>query len=86
MKAEKRECDEGKETKVMSQLRQLVAGGFDPRSGYVRFVVDKVELGQSFCEYFGFPCQFLFHRLLHIHHQLSSGAGTRGQIVADVAS
>jgi hypothetical protein len=30
-------------------------------------------------EYFGFPCQFSFHRLLHTHH-LSSGA------VADVRS
>jgi hypothetical protein len=38
-----------------------------------------------FSKYFGFPCQFLFHRLLHTH-QLSSGAGTIGQIVADVPS
>jgi hypothetical protein len=36
-------------------------------------------------EYFSFPCQFSFHRLLHIHH-LSSGAGTIGQIVADILS
>jgi hypothetical protein len=28
------------------------------------FVVDKVALGQIFCEYFGFPCQFSFHQLL----------------------
>jgi hypothetical protein len=28
------------------------------------FVVDKVALGQVFFEYFGFPCQFLFHELL----------------------
>jgi hypothetical protein len=28
------------------------------------FVVDKVVLGQVFSEYFGFPCQFLFHQLL----------------------
>jgi hypothetical protein len=34
----------------------------------VGFVVDKVELGQVFSEDFGFPCQFSFHRLLHIHH------------------
>jgi hypothetical protein len=26
----------------------------------VEFVVDKVEMGQVFCEYFGFPCQFSF--------------------------
>jgi hypothetical protein len=49
------------------------------------FVVDKVALGQVFSEYFGFPLQFSFHRLLHIHH-LSSGAGTIGQLVADVPS
>jgi hypothetical protein len=51
----------------------------------VGFVVDKVELGQVFSEYFGFPCQFSFHRLLHTHH-LSSGDGTIGQLVADVPS
>jgi hypothetical protein len=50
------------------------------------FVVDKVALGQVFSEYVGFPCKFLFHRLLHIHHHLSSGAGTIGQLVADVPS
>jgi hypothetical protein len=52
----------------------------------VGFVVDKVTLGQVFSEYFGFPCQFSFHLVLHIHHHLSSGAGTIGQLVADVAS
>jgi hypothetical protein len=46
----------------------------------VGFVVDKVALGQVFCEYFGFPCQFSFHRLLHNYHHLSSGAGTIGQL------
>jgi hypothetical protein len=50
----------------------------------VGFVVDEVQLGQVFTEYFGFLCQFSFHRLLHIH--LSSGAGTIGQLVADVPS
>jgi hypothetical protein len=57
----------------------------EPRSGHVGFVVDKVALGQVFSEYFGFSCQFPFHRLLHIH-PLSSGAGTVGQTVADVPS
>jgi hypothetical protein len=63
----------------------LVAGfpprrpGFDPRSDHVGFVVDKVALGQVFSEYFGFPCQSSFHRLLHNHHHLSTGAGTIGQ-------
>jgi hypothetical protein len=48
---------------------------FDPRSGQVGFVVDKVALGQVFSEYFGFP----FQQLLHNHPHLSSGAGTIGQ-------
>jgi hypothetical protein len=52
----------------------------------VEFGVDKVALGQVFSEYFGFPCQFSFHRLLHTHHHLSSGAGTMGQILTDVPS
>jgi hypothetical protein len=46
------------------------------------FVVDKVELGQVFFQYFGFSC-YSFDLLLHTHHP-SSGAGTVGQIVADV--
>jgi hypothetical protein len=71
-------------------LRRLVAGfplrrpGVEPRSGHVRFVVDKVALGQVYSEYFGFPCQFSFHQLLHTN--LSSGAGTIGQLVADIPS
>jgi hypothetical protein len=32
----------------------------------VGFVVDKVALGHVFSEYFGFPYQLLFHKLLHI--------------------
>jgi hypothetical protein len=44
-----------------------------------------VALGQVFSEYFGFPCQLSFHRLLHIHH-LSSGAGTIVPIMAYVPS
>jgi hypothetical protein len=73
-------------TVVVPQLRRLVAGfppwrpGFDHRSGHVGFVVDKVALRQVFSEYFGFSCQFLFHRPLHTHY-LSSGAGTIGQLV-----
>jgi hypothetical protein len=45
-----------------------------------------VALGQVFSEYFSFLCQFSFHRLLHTHHHLSSGAGTIGQTVAAVPS
>jgi hypothetical protein len=55
-----------------------------PRSGHAGFVVDKVVLVQIFSEYFGFPYQFSFHRLPHIHRDLSSGAGTIGQLVADL--
>jgi hypothetical protein len=73
------------------QLRRLVAGfpprpGFQLRSCHVGFVVNKMALGQVFSEYLGFLCQFSFHRLLHIQHHLSSGAGTIGQLVADVPS
>jgi hypothetical protein len=57
------------------------AAWFEPGSGLVGFVVVKVALGKVFSEYFGFPCQFAFHRLLHNHHHLSSGAGTIGQLV-----
>jgi hypothetical protein len=32
-----------------------------------------------FFDYFGFPCLSSFHRFLHNHHHLSSGAGTIGQ-------
>jgi hypothetical protein len=48
-------------------------------------VVDKVALGQVFFGYFGFLCQS-FYRLLYIHHYLSSGSGTIGLIVADIAT
>jgi hypothetical protein len=71
--------------KAKPQLKRLVAGfpprrlGFDPGSGQVGFVVDKVTVGQVFSEYFGFPCQSSFHQLLHNHAHLSSGAGTIGQ-------
>jgi hypothetical protein len=45
------------------------------------FLVDKVALRQVFSKYFGFPWQLSFHT-----HHLSSGAGTIGQLVADVPS
>jgi hypothetical protein len=53
--------------------------GFEPGSGHVGFVVDKMALGQDFSEYFGFPCQSSFHQLLHNHPDVSSGACTIGQ-------
>jgi hypothetical protein len=43
-------------------------GWFDPKPIYVRFVVDKVALGQISSEYFGFPCPFSFHQMLHTHY------------------
>jgi hypothetical protein len=58
-------------------VAQAVSRGFSPLSarvrplsGHVGIVVDKVALGQVFSEYFCFPCQFSFHRLLHIYHHL----------------
>jgi hypothetical protein len=78
--------------KAVPWLRRLAAvfpprrPGFQPGSGHIGFVVDKVALGQVFSEYFGFPSQFSFHRLLYTHPHLSSGAGAVGQIVADAPS
>jgi hypothetical protein len=75
-----------------ARSRRLVAGflprppGFEHRSGHVGFVVNKVSQGQVFSEYLSFSCQFSFHRLLHTHYHLSSGAGPRGQLVDDVPS
>jgi hypothetical protein len=40
---------------------------FYPRSGYVELAVGTVSLWQVSSEYFGFPWQFSFHQLLHIH-------------------
>jgi hypothetical protein len=40
--------------------------------------------GAGFLQVLGFPCQVLFHQVLHIPHDLS-GAGTVGQL-ADVAN
>jgi hypothetical protein len=71
-------------------IRWLVAGfpprrpGFYHKSSNMGFVVDKVALWQVFSQYFGFPCQFSFHQLLHTH--LSSGARTIGQLVIDIPS
>jgi hypothetical protein len=58
---------------------------FESRLHHVGFVMDKVALGQIFFQYFGFPCQFSSHRLLHADH-LTPGAGTIGQLVTDVTS
>jgi hypothetical protein len=47
-------------------------------------MVNRAAMGQVFSDYFGFPYQLAFHRLLHSHHYLSSWAGTVGQTVAGV--
>jgi hypothetical protein len=53
--------------KAVPWLSRLVAGlsprrpGFDPGSVHVRFVVDKVALGQVFLRVVGFPLSISFH-------------------------
>jgi hypothetical protein len=56
-------------------IAQAVSRWFPTSAARVRawvwqvwFVVDKVELGQVFSEYFGFPCQSSFHQILHHHN------------------
>jgi hypothetical protein len=51
---------------------QSCQAGFKPRSGHVGFVGDRVVVGQVFSEYFGFRCQFSFHRLPHSSSSSSS--------------
>jgi hypothetical protein len=45
----------------------------------------KLRWGRFYCEYFRFPRQFLFYRLLHTHHP-SSRAGAVDQTVSEVPS
>jgi hypothetical protein len=42
--------------------------GFEPGSGQVEFVVNKVAMGQVFSEYFCFPCQCSLHQILNPHN------------------
>jgi hypothetical protein len=44
--------------------------GFEPRSCHVGFLVDEVTLGPVFSKYFGFLCQFSFHRLIIYHPRI----------------
>jgi hypothetical protein len=69
---------------AVSLWRTTGRPGLEPGSGHMEFVVDKVELSEVFSEYFCFLCQS-FHLLLNTHHNPLSGAGTIGQIVAEVS-
>jgi hypothetical protein len=44
-------------TQAVSRWLPTAAVRVRARAEHVRFVVDKVSLGQVFSEYFGFPCQ-----------------------------
>jgi hypothetical protein len=79
-------CLEGRGiAQAVSRRLSTAANRVRAKVSHVEFVMEKVTLGQVFSEYFGFPCQFLSHRLLHTHH-LSSGVGTTGQLVGNVPS
>jgi hypothetical protein len=69
---------------IRGHLIQNVKCVFNPGSGQVGFVVDKVALGRVFSEYFGFPCHSSFHKILHHHNH--PGQATIGQSVAAVLS
>jgi hypothetical protein len=49
---------------------------------HVRFVVDKVALGQAFPSYLVFTCQY--HSTVALHTHISSGGWTVGMLVAAV--
>jgi hypothetical protein len=53
---------------AVSRWLPTAAARVQPGPGQVGFVVDEVSLGQVFSEYFGFPCQSSFPRLLHHHN------------------
>jgi hypothetical protein len=42
--------------------------GFEPRSGQVELVANKVALEHVVYKYFSFTYQFSFHQLFHNHH------------------
>jgi hypothetical protein len=51
---------------MVSRRLPTAPEGFDHTSGHVGFMVDEEAMRRVFYEYFGFPCQFSFHQLLHI--------------------
>jgi hypothetical protein len=60
--------------------------GFETGSGHAGVCAGQSGVRADFLRVLWFYCQFAFHRLLHNHHHLSSGAGTIGQTVAAVPS
>jgi hypothetical protein len=57
----------------------------EPRLGHVRFCGGQCGTGVSFLRVLRFPLPILIPPTVHTHH-VSSGAGTIGQLVADVPS
>jgi hypothetical protein len=53
---------------AVSRWLPTAAARLRVRGKHVRFVVDKVALGEVFSEYFGFPCQSSFHQFLLQHN------------------
>jgi hypothetical protein len=51
---------------VRTQMYDDQVAGFHPTS-VMGFVVDRMALEQIFFKYFGFPCHFCLHELLHIY-------------------
>jgi hypothetical protein len=49
-------------------MHPTAAAQVSARPGHMETVVDKVALRQVFSEYFGFPCQLSFHKILHPHN------------------
>jgi hypothetical protein len=53
---------------AVSRWLPTAAARVRARVWQVGFMVDKVALGQVFSEYFGFPCQYLNHQIIHQHN------------------
>jgi hypothetical protein len=60
--------------------------GFEPRSGHLGFVVDKVTVGQIFFRVLRFPLPIFIPPTAPHSLSLSYGPGTIGQIIADAPS
>jgi hypothetical protein len=54
--------------KAVSRWLPIAAAQVRNRSGHVKFVVDKVALGQVFSKYFAFLHQSSFRQILHPHN------------------